>query len=88
MNEIRKFIKKRYQIDDNFSRGFMFYCLKVDYDDYTIDKILKMVDEIKKDFPNVTNEQIEIVSYTKGELVLSFFCLEIPNDMHFEKFKG
>ena len=87
MNEIRKFIKKRYRMDDNFSQGFMYYCLKVDYD-CTMDKMLLVVDEIKKDFPKVTNEQIEIVSCTRGELILSFFCLEIPNDMHFEEFKG
>lgn len=86
MVEIRKFIRKKCNVEEGFSRGFLYYCLNTS-GQCTIDKIMEVVLEIKRDFPNVKEEQIAIKSFETDELVLYFYSMEIPIDMYFEEFR-
>lgn len=89
MKGIQKFIKKREQIDENFSRGFLYYCMEIDTSNTcSLDEILKVADEIKKDFPKITSKHIGVRLPKEGKIILYFLCFEIPNNMHFETFEG
>lgn len=83
MNKSRELIKK-VKYDGVKSRGFVLYCWRGEHD-YTIDKIIDVVNQIKSDFPNVENKHIAIESFSDNELVLYFYYMDIPKDMQFDE---
>lgn len=61
MGDSRKLIKK-IKYDGFKSRGFVFYHWSEQYE-YSFDKIIEVVKQIKKDFPSVENKPIGIKSF-------------------------
>lgn len=72
MEKIKKIVKKGY----SNKSGYVQYSLEFDYN-VTISDVSGLFMEIQKDFPNVTDKQVDIRIEEK-QLNLIFFTFDLP----------
>lgn len=78
MENIRKIIKKRCG-----NGGFISYIYEKEIPEYSIEHVLLLRDEVKKDFPNLTDKHFGI-KVDENVIVITFYVHEIP-DINFDE---
>lgn len=84
MQIVTRLVERYEDINEEVYSGKIRYQIELDFRDFSVNELVKLVSRLKEDFPKLKRENVFVEKFSDYDLDIYFYYDEIPKEMSFD----